>query len=288
MAIEANIDSECENSIPYVTFAQDDSGYFCDSDSGISSLYETIRKQSYLGNCEEKDRLSSNSSGNISQNEKHKEEMKIKVNIQHLEPSLRQIFLRDYQRTIASEQFEYKFDLGMLLNLTAESDVDDCCKRHLTEVVMRRHKLLNRILSNLSQELQIVDNNISTLETKLYKSVSAHELKLYRSSVNKITVIVNLIFGLELRLCEYNPSNPNLSNISILRRRLSEASDIKLRHDNSLHTVGGIVRNRLGISSYLTFRQMVKSKQRLICQVKIVKMELYWVETQMKLLHLLF
>ena len=215
----------------------------------------------------------------------YKKKIKKNVVLQNLDPSLLHIFMRDYKRTIKSEQFGFEFDLLAELNMPEESDdVDTCCKRHLIELVMRRQKLLNLTLSNLNKELASVDNNLATLETLLAKTATASEVKLFVRSVSKISVIVNLIFGLQLRLCDYSPT----ISLSMVRRRLSEASDIKLLHDISLHTMGRIVRDRLGVVRQMECRHMVKNKQKLGCKIKIVKMELHYLETQMKLIHLLF
>ena len=219
------------------------------------------------------------------QDSEYKEKSKKNVIIQNLDPSLLHIFMRDYRRTIKSEQFGFEFDLLTELNMPDESDdVDTCCKRHLIELVMRRQKYLNLTLSNLNEELASVDNNLATLETLLTKTGSAREVKLFVRSVSKISVIVNLIFGLQLLLCDYSPT----ISLSMVRRRLSEARDIKLLHDISLHTMGRIVRDRLGVAKQLECRKLVKNKQKFGCRIKIVKLELYYLETQMKLIRSLF
>ena len=103
-------------------------------------------------------------------------------------------------------------------------------------------------------------------------------LKLFWRAIDQITAIVNLVFGLELRLSE-GRDDPG---------RLCEASDLKARHDDSLHRIGGIVRDRLGVSRMITFRRLVKNKQRNICTYKCIKMELYYVQTLFDLVNLLW
>ena len=70
----------------------------------------------------------------------------------------------------------------------------------------------------------------------------------------------------------------------MLRIRLSEARYIKHRHEDSLLTVGRIVRDRLGIARQLRLWGQVRNKQRGICMARIVKRELYWVETMIELI----
>ena len=138
--------------------------------------------------------------------------------------------------------------------------------------------MLNQKYLELSEELQTVDNNLGNLENELSISANAGELKLFRRTVDQISVIVNLVFGLELRLGE------DCTNSSVLRTRLSEARLLKQRHKDSLQNVGRIVSDRLGISRHLELRSAVKKKQRGICLARIVKRELYWVQTMIKLI----
>ena len=131
----------------------------------------------------------------------------------------------------------------------------------------------------MSEELQTVDKNLANLKNEVSKNASAGELKLFQRTVDQISVIVNFVFGLELRLCDIL-----CANSSVLRIRLSEARYIKHRHEDSLCTVGRIVRDRLGIATQLRLRGHARNMQRGICMARIVKREIYWVETMIKLI----
>ena len=173
---------------------------------------------------------------------------------------MQHIFNRDHKRTIQSEEFGFELDILNEMYFSDDSDYRTCCKRHLTQVLRTRQALLNQKYSELSEELQTVDTNLANLENELSKSASAGELKLFRRTVDQISVIVNLVFGLELRLCDIL-----CTNSSVLRIRLSEARYIKQRHEDSLCTVGRIVRDRLGIATQLELWGHVRNKRRGIC-----------------------
>ena len=68
------------------------------------------------------------------------------------------------------------------------------------------------------------------------------------------------MFGCELRLSE-GRDDP---------RRLYEARDLVDKHDESLHIMGGIVRNRLGLSRMITFMSLVKNKQSVSMELNSV------------------
>ena len=125
----------------------------------------------------------------------------------------------------------------------------------------------------MNEELLTVDTRLANLENELSKSADSGELNLFLRTVDQISVIVNLVFGLEQRL------DDACTNSSVLRIRLSEARYIKQRHQDSLLTVARIVRDRLGIASHLSLRSQVRNKQRGICMARVVKREIYWVET---------
>jgi len=261
---------DVEKDDDYDTLAHDDSGCYCDSDSGVSSLYDTINKlhgdtclQDSDRDCQEYDKCSQ------------------KLNItflRNLDQSLVDIFTRDYKRTVTSEKFSMTLDISSKLSSSPKMFLDSCCKKHLTMLVIARQKELNTDSSILRQELKIIDNKLSDLEEELKLVVTVAELTIFRRTVDQISAIVNLVFGLELRLSEGRDNS----------RRLSEATSIKERHDNSLHKTGWIVRERLGVSRMIIYRTLVKNKQRILATIKCFKMELYYVQTLMNLVSSLF
>jgi hypothetical protein len=274
--IEENIYQEFKSVDTEDTLAHDDSGNYGDSDSGVSSLYETINRQETQGS----NRL--NPFIRQQDDEGQCEEISKKHILHKLDPTLQHIFTRGHKRTIKSEEFGFELNILEELYFSAERDACDldktCCKRHLTQVLRTRQALLNHKYSELSEELQTVDNNLANLENELSKCANASELKLFRRTIDQISVITNLVFGLEQRLDE------GCTISSVLRLRLSEARYIKQRHQDSLCTVGRIVRDRLGIERQLVLRGQVRNKQRGIVMARIVKREIYWVETMIKII----
>ena len=249
--------------------SNDDSGYYYDSDSGVSSLYDTINTQNSIRSINDSDEETKEIK-NCSQNLN-------KTVFQNLDPSLLHIFTRDYNKTVTSEKFSLKLDISSRLPSSPNFFLDCCCKKHLARLVIARQKELNNDSLLLSEELKTIDKNLFDFEEELKNAMSDSELKLFWRTIDQITAIVNLVFGLELRLSE-GRDDPG---------RLCEASDLKARHDDSLHRIGGIVRDRLGVSRMITFRRLVKNKQRNICTHKCIKMELYYVQTLLNLVTLL-
>jgi len=247
----------------------DDSGYYCDSDSGVSSLYDTINTNNSLPSINDSDKEN-----------KVLEKCSQSVNkflLQNLDHSLLRIFNRDYNTTVTSEKFSLKLDISSKLSSSLNFFHDFCCKKHLTRLVIARQKELNNDSILLCEELKLIDNTLHDLEEELKGLVSDAKLKLFWRAIDQISAIVNLVFGLELKLSE-GRDDPG---------RLCEASDLKARHDDSLHRIGGIVRDRLGVSKMIIFRRLVKNKQRNICTHKCIKMELYYVQTLLNLVTLL-
>jgi len=253
----------------YDTHDHDDSGYYCDSDSGVSSLYDTINTHNDLPSIHDSDKEN-----------KVLEKCSQSLNkflLQKLDPSLLHIFNRDYNRTVTSEKFSLKLDISSKLSSSLNIFHDFWCKKHLARLVIARQKELNSDSILLYEELKRNDNDLHDLEKELKGVVSDAKLRLFWRTIDQITAIVNLVFGLELRLSE-GRDDPG---------RLCEASDLKARHDDSLHRIGGIVRDRLGVSRMITFRRLVKNKQRNICTHKCIKLELYYVQTLLNLVNLL-
>ena len=247
----------------------DDSGYYCDSDSGVSSLYDTINNQNSIVSINDSE-------------EEYQELEKCSQNLnksflENLDPSLLRIFTRDYNKTVKSEKFNLHLAISSKLSSSPNFFLNCCCKKHLVRLVIARQKELNNDSIILSEELKTIDNNLHDLEQELKDVVCDAQLKIFQRTIDQISAIVNLVFGLELRLSE-GRENP---------RRLCEASSIKDRHDDNLHRIGGIVKDRLGVSRMINFRRLVKNKQRNICTYKCIKMELYYVQTLMSLVTLL-
>ena len=256
----------------------------------MSSLYDIINTPHSVKSIKDGDKLQQGDREHCCDRERVFEESGIKINFccPDIHPTLYQILKRNHQRMIKSEQYGFELTLSSKLKYCTESDQsfpnESCCKSHMTKVVIRRQKLLNGESYQLSEELKIIDEQLGELEQELAQKSSAVELKQFRRTIDKLSSITNLVFGLELRLSEKFASNPDHILTSMLRRRLSEASDIKDKHEESLDTVGKIVRDRLGISRHLSFRSIIRNKQRVIALSRILKMEMHYVEMQMKLI----
>ena len=63
-------------------------------------------------------------------------------------------------------------------------------------------------------------------------------------------------------------------------KRLEEAILIKVMHDETFN----LIVNHLDASNQLLFRDKIKSKLKLICELRLVNQELYYLEMQLKIL----
>jgi hypothetical protein len=260
------------------TLAHDDSGYYCDSDSGVSSLYDTINS-SYTKSIQDSENEKDNSKCS------EKSSSQYKISVENLEPALQHILTRDYRRTVRSEVFGLSLDLSSELpssTIAQGFPLHSCCKNHLARAVINRQEELNKYSLQLREEIRSIDDKLSDLEEELKEVVTDAELKVFRRSVDQISAIVNLVFGLELRLSDaVYGTNPSMDHT-----RLCEAGGMKDRHDQSLHTVHTIVRERLGVHKLLTFRAAVRSKQRVLAIHRICKTEIYYVQALTNILTL--
>ena len=106
---EENSYQECESGVSDETLAHDDSGYYGDSDSGVSSLYETINRQEQIQESARHNPIirQQDEEGqcvNISKDNK-------KLILQKLNPSLQHIFNRSHRRRNKSDEFGFELDV---------------------------------------------------------------------------------------------------------------------------------------------------------------------------------
>ena len=136
-------------------------------------------------------------------------------------------------------------------------------------------------------------NGVISLKKKLLDAlvINQNELLFIKISLKIKTIfeleqIVNLVFGLEIRIEDAKQVAEIPYNFSMLRRRLEDARDLKDRHGHSLLTVERIVKDRLGDSTQIRFREIKRLSETNICNRKMVVHELYICHLQFKLINL--
>ena len=96
----------------------------------------------------------------------------------------------------------------------------------------------------------------------------------YKRFIDQIDSFVNLIFGLELKIANIQNSGKSTVDADLWKNRLEEAISIKVMHDETLN----VKVNHLDASNQLLFRDKIKSKQKLICELRLVNQELHYLE----------
>ena len=111
------------------------------------------------------------------------------------------------------------------------------------------------------------------------------EVLKFRRYVDQLDQIVNLVLGLEIRIQDAKHVSEIPHNFSMLSRRLEDAREIKDRHDHSLLLVERIVKDRLGDSTQISFREIKRLNETNICNRKMVGNQLYICHMQFKLIN---
>ena len=151
-----------------------------------------------------------------------------------------------------------------------------------------RQDALKKLLINL--ELEKVENNesINGLKHKFFQqqqvTTTSHVfLKKFQSLLDQIDQITNLIFGIEMKIekCSYNDFN--VIDSEQWTSRLTEALALKAKHTESLVR---LIKTNLSSENQFELQEKINIKQRQICQLKLIKAEIYCNEMQLKILFL--
>lgn len=147
-----------------------------------------------------------------------------------------------------------------------------------------RQDTLKKFLNNL--ELEKVENNesINVLKHKFFHHVTNRAfLSKFQSLLDQIDQITNLIFGIEMKIekCSYNDFN--IIDSEYWTSRLTEALVLKTKHSESLVR---LIKTNLCPENQFELQEKINIKQRQICQLKLIKAEIYCNEMQLKILFL--
>ena len=121
----------------------------------------------------------------------------------------------------------------------------------------------------LEYENQIVYKRIQDIDKELSMRADLKEVLKFRRYVDQLMQIVNLVFGLEMRIQDAKQVVDIPYSVSMLVRRLEEARVIKDRHDHSLLTVERIVKDRLGDSRQIRFSEIKRLSETNVSNIKM-------------------
>ena len=277
--------SDCDSDIYEEITENEDSGTFYDSDSGISSLYETIVKYQTLPAISY-NRNSVVLPETINENGELFNDLDIYLNRLNVEPKFFHVFQRNYRIKYNSGVFEMEFNV--LNNIPIwnspkirKHDNTSEIKRALLKNAIRQQQILRTMMSRIKMEKVGVDDSLRFFKEHVLKEANSNIVKKYNRFLYQMDALVNLIFGLELKIANLlNPSNDAIS----WKVRLEEAIIIKDMHDKTLNL---IVKN-LDSKKQSLLKERLRLKLKIICELRIIEEELYFLDMQLKILFNVF
>jgi len=280
--------SDCESDIYEELTENEDSGTFCDSDSGISSLYETIIKyQSLPGTSSNRNSFVLPETIKETDHELDNDNVSLENHLQKLkvDPKLVHIFQRNYIMVYTSHVFAMEFDVLTKVPvwnnslIRVQENVSEI-KRAMLKTVTRQQQFLRTTLTRMKTEKATVDDFLRSLADCLINDASNKLVKKYNRFVDQIDSLVNLLYGLELKIANLSNSGKPMNDVDQWKTRLQEALAIKVMHDESLN----MIVNHLETNNQHLFRDQIKLKQKLICEIRLLNQELYYLEMQLRIL----
>ena len=276
--------SDCESDIYEELPENEDSATFCDSDSGIYSLYETIIKYQAVP-ATSSHRNSFVLPETITENDElDNKNLFLETLLQKLkvDPTLFHVFQRSYRTTHASDVFAMKFDVLSKIpvwnnHIVREQETTSEIKRALMRTVTRQQQVLRTMMTRMKAEKAAVDDSLQLLQDSLINMKHSKIVTKYNRFLDQMDSLVNLIFGIELKIANLSSSSKNAIQWN---SRLEEAIMIKAMHDETF----SIIMTNLDASNQCLLCDGLKLKQKLICEMRLVNQELHYLELQLKIL----
>ena len=239
-----------------------------DSDSGIYSLYDSVvicKNLELTSDLDEKNSPIQEFDKKFLNDAFHESKL-----LKELMSSLEENSYETYTQEIV-QKFSSKSVVPSLLAATV----------NIVKNIRERQDVLKKYLTKL--ELEKVENaeSISCLKLRIFKETTNNLfLTKFQELIDQIDQITNLIFGIEMKIekCSYNQSN--VINCEYWNSRLSEAILIKNKHNESLT---GLIKSNVSEENQLELQEKISQKQRLICQLKLIRAEIYCNEMQLKI-----
>ena len=150
-------------------------------------------------------------------------------------------------------------------------------KRALLKNAIRQQQILRTMMSRIKMEKVGVDDSLRFFKEHVLKEANSNIVKKYNRFLYQMDALVNLIFGLELKIANLlNPSNDAIS----WKVRLEEAIIIKDMHDKTLN----LIVNNLDSKKQSLLKERLRLKLKIICELRIIEEELYFLDMQLKIL----
>ena len=262
-----------------------DNMYGDDSDSGVSSLYACIR----TGNTTDHGDDTGQDKTFEDNTEKDKDHLHFLVKRYVRNDHLQSVFFRDitivYRSSILNVnvvtgdiQNRYRLISGLRVrNVREFKDVI------LANVKTQRKTIDEKLRSVRKEEIEL-NKHFLAIENKLMEITNMKVFRTYRNYFDKIEPLVNLIFGLEVRINEKTVDNCSDCGY-LLKNQLVEAVKIKTNHDSVLKLIIKSISDKLGDEVAYQFRSCVRLKQNYLCQIRALNREIYFIQVQLQVLN---
>ena len=186
------------------------------------------------------------------------------------------------KKFLADAFFEARSLKKLMDNLHEKSHQKD--GQESVQNIRVRQDTLKNYLINLELEKVETNESINVLKHKIFQQISNQMfLTKFQSLLDQIDQITNLIFGIEMKIekCSYNDFN--IIDSEHWTSRLTEALALKNKHSESLVR---LIKANLSSENQFDLQEKISIKQRQICQLKLIKAEIYCNEMQLKILFL--
>ena len=155
-------------------------------------------------------------------------------------------------------------------------------EEEMIQNIKDRQDSLRKYLTRIEIEKVETNESINTLKHKIFQqNTNQFFLTKFQTIMDQIDQITNLIFGIEMKIekCSYNEFN--IINSELWRWKLAEAVEIKNRHNESLNK---LIQDNLSSGDQMELQERICAKQKQICQIRLIKAEIYCSEMQLKLI----
>jgi len=255
------------------------------SDSGVSSLYETILKYQSLPK-----HSSDRNLGNWNIKSDPRLDCMLEKYVHKLEihPKLFPIFLRKYKTPIMTSTFatplnildhidNWTEDVSVFSNY--EENVADM-KQKMLMLIARQQQVLRIKLRSLKKDKAFLDESLNLALEDLTSELNGETNRLLSRFLENLDAVTDLVFALEMKVKNYSKLQKINNNSHIWRYKLVEAMEIKRKYDEDLKKV----LDSLEKESQQSLKNLIKEMQRLTCDIRILNDELYYLDMQMKIL----
>ena len=118
------------------------------------------------------------------------------------------------------------------------------------------------------------------------ENITDKEFVKYKTTLSKLEILTNLIFGLEMRLNEKIQSNSN-DGLFMLEYQMKNSKEILDGHEKSLNELFHILSQKIDTKMVEALGQFIRIRKRNICLKKALVRELYFIHVKLDIINLL-